>query len=81
MGLAGTLEIIGGVLIILGLFTRLAAFVLAGHLAAAYFMAHATQSFFPLHQHMGDAAILFSFVFLYFSAAGAGPWSLDATRK
>jgi putative oxidoreductase len=80
MGLAGALEIIGGILIILGLFTRLTAFVLAGFTATAYFMAHASQSFFPLNNN-GDAAILFCFIFLYFSAAGAGPWSLDANRK
>lgn len=80
MGLAGALEIIGGLLIILGLFTRIAAFVLAGFLAAAYFMVHAPQSFFPLVNN-GDAAILFCFIFLYFSAAGAGPYSLDANRK
>ena len=80
MGLAGALEIIGGILIVLGLFTRLTAFVLAGELAAAYFMAHATQSFFPL-LNQGESAILFCFIFLYFSAAGAGPYSLDANRK
>lgn len=80
MGLAGALEIIGGILIILGLFTRLTAFVLAGFLAAAYFMTHAPQSFFPM-LNQGDAAILFCFIFLYFSAAGAGPYSLDANRK
>ncbi len=80
MGLAGALEIIGGILIILGLFTRLTAFVLAGFLAAAYFMGHAPQSFFPLINN-GDAAILYCFIFLYFSAAGAGPYSLDANRK
>ena len=80
MGLAGALEIIGGLLIVIGLFTRITAFVLAGFLAAAYFMGHAPQSFFPLLNN-GDAAILFCFIFLYFSAAGAGPWSLDANRK
>lgn len=80
MGLAGALEIIGGLLIIIGLFTRIMAFVLAGFMAVAYFIAHAPNSFFPL-QNQGDAAILFSFIFLYFSAAGAGPWSLDANRK
>ena len=80
MGLAGALEIIGGILIVLGLFTRLTAFVLAGELAAAYFMAHATQSFFPL-LNQGESAILFCFIFLYFSAVGAGPYSLDAIRK
>ena len=80
MGLAGALEIIGGILIILGLFTRLTSFVLAGFMAVAYFMAHAPQSFFPM-LNQGDAAILFCFIFLYFSAAGAGPYSLDANRK
>ena len=80
MGLAGALEIIGGLLIIVGLFTRITAFVLAGFMAVAYFMAHASQNFFPMI-NQGDAAILFCFIFLYFSAAGAGPWSLDASRK
>ena len=80
MGLAGALEIIGGILIIIGLFTRITAFVLAGFTATAYFMAHAPNSFFPLVNN-GDAAILYCFIFLYFSAAGAGPWSLDANRK
>ena len=80
MGLAGALETIGGLLIIFGLFTRLTAFVLAGFLAAAYFMGHAPQNFFPLING-GDAAILFCFIFLYFSAAGSGPWSLDSIRK
>lgn len=80
MGLAGALEIIGGLLIIVGLFTRITAFVLSGFMAVAYFMAHAPQSFFPMN-NQGDAAILFCFIFLYFSAAGAGPWSLDANRK
>ncbi len=79
MGLAGTLEIVGGILIILGLFTRVTAFVLSGFMAAAYFMAHAPQSFFPL-LNFGEAAILFSFIFLYFAAVGAGPVSLDAKR-
>jgi putative oxidoreductase len=80
MGLAGALEIIGGILIVLGLFTRLTAFILAGEMAAAYFMGHASQGFFPM-LNQGDAAILFCFIFLYFSAAGAGPYSLDANRK
>ena len=80
MGLAGALETIGGLLIILGLFTRVTAFVLTGFMAVAYFMAHAPQSFFPLINN-GDAAILFCFIFLYFSAAGAGPYSLDANPK
>jgi putative oxidoreductase len=80
MGLAGGIEIIGGILIILGLFTRIAAFVLAGEMAAAYFIAHVPMSFFPI-QNDGDGAVLFCFIFLYLAAAGAGPYSLDANRK
>ena len=79
MGAAGTLEIAGGILIALGLFTRISAFVLAGFMAAAYFMAHAPASFFPI-QNGGELAIMFCFVFLYFAAAGAGPVSIDAKR-
>ena len=80
MGLAGGIEIIGGILIILGLFTRITAFVLAGEMAAAYFMAHIPMSFFPLLNE-GESAILFCFIFLYLAAVGAGPWSLDAKQK
>ena len=80
MGLAGGIEIIGSILIILGLFTRIAAFVLAGEMAAAYFIAHLPISFFPV-QNDGDGAVLFCFIFLYLAAAGAGPYSLDAIRK
>jgi putative oxidoreductase len=76
-GLQGLLELIGGVLIILGLFTRPVAFVLAGDMAVAYFKAHAPRGFFPL-LNGGDLAILFCFAFLYFIAAGGGAWSLDA---
>ena len=72
----GTIELVGGVLIVLGLFTRPAAFVLSGYMAAAYFMAHFPMSFFPV-LNGGDAAVLFCFVFLWLAAAGAGPWSLD----
>lgn len=80
MGLAGTLEIVGGLLLVLGLFTRPVAFVLAGEMAFAYFMAHAPQDFFPI-KNGGESAVLFCFVFLYLAAAGAGSWSLDAARK
>ena len=80
MGVAGVLELVGGIFIIVGFQTRITAFVLAGFMAVAYFMAHASQSFFPMI-NQGDAAILFCFIFLYFSAAGAGPCSLDANRK
>lgn len=79
MGVAGTLEVVGGILILLGLFTRPAAFVLCGFMAVAYFMAHAPQSFFPVNNH-GDAAILFCFVFLYLTVAGPGAFALDNRR-
>jgi putative oxidoreductase len=80
MLVAGILEIIGGVLITVGLFTRITAFILAGMMAAAYFMAHMPSSVFPV-QNGGDAAVLFSFIFLYFAAAGAGPYSVDDSRR
>ena len=73
----GTVEIAAGCLVLLGLFTRPAAFILAGDMAAAYFMAHFPRGFFPA-ANGGDAAILFCFVFLYLAAAGGGIWSLDA---
>lgn len=79
MGLAGVLELFGGAALVLGLFTRPVAFVLSGLMAAAYWMAHAPQSFFPVNNG-GDAAILYCFVFLYIVFAGPGPWSLDARR-
>lgn len=78
--IAGVLELFGGALLVAGLFTRPVAFVLSGLMAVAYFMAHAPQSFFPA-LNGGDAAILFSFVFLYIVFAGAGPWSVDALLK
>lgn len=74
------LELVGGILIILGLFTRVTAFVLAGEMAVAYFMAHMPSSVYPLING-GEAAIMFCFSFLYLAAAGAGPYSLDASRK
>ncbi len=77
---AGILETVGGALIAVGFFTRIAAFILAGMMAVAYFMAHFPSSFFPV-QNGGDAAVLFSFVFLYFAASGAGPFSVDGARK
>jgi putative oxidoreductase len=79
LGVQGILEVVGGVLIILGLFTRPVAFILAGDMAAAYFMAHYPKNFFPA-LNGGDAAILFCFVFLYFAAAGGGEWSIDSRR-
>ena len=80
MLIAGILELVGGVLFTIGAFTRVTAFVLAGMMAAAYFMAHMPSSFFPV-QNGGDAAVLFCFIFLYFAATGAGPISVDAGRK
>jgi putative oxidoreductase len=76
-GIAGILELIGGALLVLGLFTRPVAFILSGEMAVAYWLAHAPESFFPVNNG-GDAAILYCFVFLYLFAAGPGPWSLDA---
>ena len=72
----GLMELIGGALITLGLFTRIASFVLSGFMAAAYFIAHFPHSFFPAING-GEPAILFCFVFLYFAAAGPGPLSVD----
>ncbi len=76
---AGLIELVGGVLLALGLWTRPVAFILSGEMAFAYFIAHAPRSFFPV-LNGGDAAILYCFVFLYMAFAGGGPWSLDALR-
>ncbi|MCR5880432.1 DoxX family protein [Phenylobacterium sp. J367] len=77
---AAAIEIVGGALIAVGFFTRLAAFICSGQMAVAYFMAHASQGFWP-GLNGGDAAILFCFVFLYIACAGPGPWSLDAVVR
>jgi putative oxidoreductase len=74
---AGALETLGGLLLAVGLFTRLVAFVLSGLMAFAYFIVHAPNGFFPVLNH-GEAAMLYCFIFLYFVAAGPGVWSLDA---
>jgi putative oxidoreductase len=79
-GIAGFLEAFVGLLLLLGLFTRPVAFLLSGEMAFAYFLGHAPQGFWPV-LNQGHPAVLFCFVFLYFSAAGAGPWSLGAMRK
>lgn len=79
-GLAGILELVGGVLIIIGLCTRPVAFILSGQMAVAYFMAHAPGGFYPI-MNRGELAIMFCFVFLYIAAAGPGPWSIDAQRR
>ncbi len=72
----GVIEIAGGILLFLGVYTRLVAFVLAGDMAAAYFISHAPRSFFPA-VNGGDAAVLYCFVFFYMVFAGGGPWSFD----
>jgi putative oxidoreductase len=74
--IAGVFELVGGALLVPGLFVRPVAFVLSGLMAAAYWIAHAPKSFFPV-LNGGDAAILYCFVFLFMAAAGGGPWSLD----
>jgi len=78
---AGLLELVGGALLTVGIFTRLVAFILSGEMAIAYFLGHAMQGgFWPVVNH-GEAAILFCFIFLYIAAAGPGPWSIDAARR
>ncbi len=74
--IAGVLELFGGIILLLGLFTRPVAFILSGLMAAAYFMGHAPQGFWTL-QNKGELAALYSFLFLYFAVAGGGAWSLD----
>jgi putative oxidoreductase len=76
LGVQGVIELVGGGLVCIGLFTRPVAFILSGDMAVAYFMAHFPKNFFP-SLNGGDAAILYSFVFLYLFVAGAGVWSLD----
>lgn len=77
---AGIVELVAGILIAIGFLTRPAAFLASGTMAVAYFYAHAPQNFFPVN-NMGDTAILYCFVFLYFVFAGPGPWSVDAMRR
>lgn len=79
LGASGVLELVGGVLMLIGLFTRPVAFILSGFMAVAYFLAHASQGFYPL-LNQGELAVLYCFVFLYLSVAGGGAWSLDAAR-
>jgi putative oxidoreductase len=78
-GIAGLIETVGGWLLLIGLFTRPVAFLLAGEMAVGYFMVHAPLGFFPAI-NAGDAAILFCFIFLYLAAAGPGAWSVDEMR-
>jgi putative oxidoreductase len=77
--LAAAIEIIGSLLLLVGLFTEVVAFIMSGEMAFAYFMAHAPKSIYPI-ANGGDLAILFCFIFLYLAFAGGGPWSLDAAR-
>jgi putative oxidoreductase len=77
---AGAIELAGGLLLLIGLFTRPAAFIMSGEMAFAYFISHAPRGFFPI-LNSGDGAILYCFIFLYVVFAGAGPWSLDAVLR
>jgi putative oxidoreductase len=77
---AGVIELVCGLLVAVGLFTRPAAFLASGTMAVAYWIAHAPQNLFPVNNG-GDAAILYCFIFLYFVFAGPGPWSVDATMS
>lgn len=77
--IAGPIEVIGGLLVVVGLFTRWAAFLCSGLMAAAYWMAHGTQAFFPI-VNQGDLAIMYCFAFLFISAQGSGVWSVDDAR-
>lgn len=79
-GVAGAIELVGGVFMILGLFSRTVAFILAGEMAVAYFYAHFPQGFWPV-LNGGVDAILYCLIWLYISAAGPGPWSIDARRS
>ena len=76
---AAVIEIVGGTLVTLGLFTRAAAFIMSGEIAIGYFMAHFPKSFWPI-VNQGEAAILYCFIFLYIAAAGPGAWSIDGAR-
>ena len=79
-GVAGLIETVGGLLLLLGLFTRPVAFIVSGEMAVAYFHGHAPGGFWPV-LNGGHPAVLFCFVWLYLSAAGGGPWSLDALLR
>ena len=80
MWIGGLLELVGGLMLLIGLLSRPVAFILSGEMAVAYWMFHAPESTFPL-QNGGDAAILYCFVFLLIAAAGPGPWSVDAMMR
>jgi putative oxidoreductase len=78
-GLASLIETFGGLALLFGFYTRVAAFIMSGEMAVAYFMAHQPRNFFP-YNNGGDAAVLYCFVFLYFALVGGGEWSVDAER-
>jgi len=80
IGIQGVIELVGGALLLIGLFSRPVAFILSGDMAVAYFMAHFRKSWLPL-LNGGDLAVLFCFVFLYLFVAGPGPWSIDARMR
>ncbi len=80
IGVAGLIETIGSALLLLGLFTRIAAFIMSGEMAFAYFMSHAPRGFFPILNN-GEVAVLYCFLFLYFAVAGGGAWSIDQLRR
>ena len=80
VGAAGVVELVGGALLVIGLFTRPAAFIMSGTMAVGYFTVHYPQNFFPL-LNGGELAVLYCFVFLYLAAAGGGKWSIDALRS
>lgn len=77
---AGLIELVTSLLMLIGLWTRVAAFIASGEMAVAYFMFHAPKGFYPV-LNMGEAAILYCFIFLYFAAAGPGAWSIDGVRE
>jgi putative oxidoreductase len=79
LGASAILEIVGGPLLMIGLFTRPVAFILSGMMAVAYFLVHSPQAPLPL-LNQGELAVVYCFLFLYFAAAGGGPWSVDALR-
>lgn len=79
-GVAGVIEVVFGTMILVGLFTKMAAFIASGEMAVAYFKGHQRMAFWPI-ENQGELAVLFCFAFLYMAARGAGPWSLDALMR
>jgi putative oxidoreductase len=78
-GIAGAIEVVGSLLLLVGFYSRAAAFIMSGEMAVAYFMAHQPRALFP-YNNGGELAIMYCFVFLYLAFAGGGPWSLDHRR-